>query len=328
MTRLSLHRMAAAFSALVLAAAISLPAAAQSVSSGAFALPAETIDMEPMEITTNPATYRERVARTTQLLRQADAALRDHVMASMQSIMQGHAQGFASFETWYLRRDARLRAEAAQQEVLASILGQGMTQSLNLVLPGSGVFVATLRSGLGTAYGTAVSRMAAFEGGDPQLFLAQEREALEIVRSEFLGQATSIPAADAEAWETLKWEYLFEFENDPNRTDTAPSAHIAQIARIFGLPRPGAATIERVALVVLEEHIAGVLRADSDFMRGAMFSENRRIHVERAARLNAYRRFYAGQPDIYCPVELDLYGVGLLGASLECVEWRDRSHGN
>ena len=284
--------------------------------------------MEPMEVVSDPATYRERVARTTQLLRQADAALRDHVTASMQSAMQGHTQGFASFETWYLRRDARLRAEAAQREVLANIVGQGMTQSLNLLLPGSGVFISTLRRGLSSAYGEAVDRMAAFEGGDPQIFLAQQREALEVIRSEFLAQASTIPAADSEAWEALKWEYVFEFESDPNRTDTAPSARIAQIARTYGIPRPGEATIRRIALVVLEEHIAGVLRADSDFMRGAVFSENRQIYVERAARLTAYRHFYAGQPDVYCPVELDLYGVGLLGAGSECLEWRDRNQSN
>jgi hypothetical protein len=325
MFSVSFPRIPAIACALVLTVMGVFPATAQDGHSGAFAPPADIIDMEPMEIITDPATYRERVARTTQLLRQADAALRDHVMASMQSVMQGHAQGFASFETWYLRRDARLRAEAAQQEVLASILSQGMTQGLNIAIPGSGLFVSALRGGLSRAYSTAVDRMAAFEGGNPQIFLAQQREALEVVRSEFLGQATTIPTADTEAWETLKWEYVFDIEDDPTGTDTAPSARIVQIARTFGIPRPGNDTIRRVALVLLEEHIAGILRADSAFMRGAVFSANRRIYVERAARLNAYRHFYAGQPNIYCPVELELYGVGLLGAGSECLEWRDRN---
>jgi hypothetical protein len=62
-------------------------------------------------------------------------------------------------------------------------------------------------------------------------------------------------------------------------------------------------------------------------MRGFGVSQFSRSadYVTAAARSSAYRQVFAGQPDRYCPVEIDLYGLGLLGAGRECRSWQSAS---
>lgn len=242
----------------------------------------------------------------------------------MQAIMQGHGCGFTAFQTWYRKRDSRLRAEAANRETVARIFSAGLSQSLNFVLPGSGVFLSALRGGLSGAYSEALSEVASFEGGDPDLFLARQEEAIEAVRSNFLARADSISDELDQAFEDLKWEYVLEYQEDPTATDTDPSPHIRDIAAHYGVPRPNKSTIDRVALSVLESHIKGVLAQDRDFQQGYAVSSfpDSEAYTTAAVRVQAYRHFYAGEPDRYCPVEIELYELALFGLGSECQEWR------
>ena len=77
------------------------------------------------EITAIDPPSRDELRRTKDRLMAADAAIRDHINRSMHALMQGHSNGFALFDTWYRARDARLRDEAAQREVIANICGKG-----------------------------------------------------------------------------------------------------------------------------------------------------------------------------------------------------------
>jgi hypothetical protein len=59
----------------------------------------------------------------------------------MHALMQGHSNGFALFDTWYRARDARLRDEAAQREVIANICGKALGLGLNVMVPTVGSIV-------------------------------------------------------------------------------------------------------------------------------------------------------------------------------------------
>jgi hypothetical protein len=276
---------------------------------------------------------RENLQRTTERLRQADLAVRIYIRSSMEAVMQGHQEGFALFENWYRRRDARLREEAAKREVVANICGKVLPHALDFVVPGSGVFVKTLRTSLTFAYNQAATHLTQFAGGDPDLFIAAQREALERIRSSFLAQADQIPNQQANALETLKWEFLYDLEETAT-TSTDLSPRVRQMAAHYGIPAPDAATLERVKLSVLESHISGALEADSDFMLAARTTSGFSVpyYLTAIARINAYRQAFAGQPDRYCPVEIRFLGLGLgwnlgaaaRGAGRECTAWASR----
>lgn len=272
---------------------------------------------------------RDDIHRTNDRLRAADLAIRVHIRGSMETIMQGHTEGFALFETWYRRRDARLREEAAERQVIANICGKALGLGLNFVIPGSGLFVSALRTGLTTAYDQATQRIAAFDGGDPNMFIAEQRQAIERIRSSYLAQADTMPNQQPQAVEEMKWEYLADAEARGD-TSSGLSPHVRQIAAHYGIPEPNAPTIERTKLAVLEAHIRGVYEADPDQQFAARATSGFSTpegYFTAISRTAAYRHAYAGQPDRYCPVELDMMGYGLMGAGLECRRWRNASRG-
>jgi hypothetical protein len=310
--------------AALLAACAALPTPTRAQDSVA---PAPTVitftEDEVEEIVVN----RDDIHRTNDRLRAADLAIRVHIRASMQAIMQGHTEGFAVFETWYRRRDARLREEAAQRQVIASIFGKALGLGLDVVIPGSGLFVKALRTGLTTAYDQAAQAINAFDGGDPNMFIAEQGQAIERVRSSYLAQADTMPDQLPQAVEEMKWEYLADAEARGD-TSSGLSPHLRQIAAHYGIPEPNAQTIERTKLAVLEAHIRGVFEADPDQQFAARatsgFSSPERYFTA-ISRTTAYRHAYAGQPDRYCPVELDMMGYGIMGAGQECRRWRTAS---
>lgn len=270
---------------------------------------------------------RDNIHRTNDRLRAADLAIRVHIKGSMDAIMQGHTEGFAVFETWYRQRDARLREEAAQREVIANICGKALGLGLDFVIPGSGLFVKTLRTGLSTAYDQASKSIAAFDGGDPNMFIAEQRRAIEKIRSSYLAQADTIPNQQAQALEEMKWEYVADAEARGD-TSSGLSPHLRQIAAHYGIPEPNAQTIERTKLAVLEGHIRAVYEADQDQQFAARATSGFSTpegYFTAISRTSAYRHAYAGQPDKYCPVELDMLGYGLMGAGQECRRWRTAS---
>lgn len=309
-------------SATALLAALATPALAQATLAPA---PTEIIftedEVEEIVVT------RGEIQRTNDRLRAADLAIRVHIRGSMDTIMQGHTEGFALFETWYRRRDARLREEAAERQVIASIFGKALGLGLNSMIPGSGVFVSGLRTALTTAYDQASQRVAAFDGGDPNMFIAEQRQAIERVRSSYLVQADTMPNQQPQAVEEMKWEYLADAE-ERGDTSSGLSPHLRQIAAHYGIPQPDATTIERVKLAVLEAHVRGVFEADPDQQFAARATSGFTTpegYFTAISRTSAYRHAYAGRPDKYCPVELDMMGYGLMGAGMECRRWRTAS---
>ena len=270
----------------------------------------------------------DNLRQTNALLRQSDLALRVYLRASMDAIMQGHQEGFALFENWYRQRNASEREAAASMQTVIDICSAGLSLGLNYAIPGSGLFVTTLRSGLKKAYDATAAQVNSFPSGDPSLFLAAQRQALEHIRSEFLAQADTLPGEQAEGWDILKWEYVFDIEDRPSETSSDLSAFMRQLARQYGIPQPNAATIERTKLIVLEKHIRAVLVHDRSFMQGWVVNghfPNRSRYIDAAARLKTYRHTFSNQPDRFCPVEIDLYGLGMMGATRVCRTWRDAS---
>jgi hypothetical protein len=302
--------------------------AAQETLGDVLAPPAVIIDFGMDEGETIVAS-RENLQRTEERLREADVAVRLYIHFSMEVLMQAHQEGFALFDNWYRLRDARLRKEAAQRQVITNICGQLLPEALNIVIPGSGVFVKTVRTGLKMAYNEAARRIGRFDGGDPDLFISQQRQAIENIRSSFLAQAEQIPNQHAKALDMLKWEHFYDLERGTTSSDLSP--RMRKMMALYGIPAPDKPTIERVKLSVLESHISAVLEADSDFMGGWVASgfSRRATYVTATARINALRQAFPGEPDKYCPDEIKLYGLGIgfnlgaafRGAGTECAAW-------
>ena len=262
--------------------------------------------------------------RTQQLLISADAATMDYINRSMESIEQGYRLAYTDFRQWYIERDAAKRKEAAQTATIAKIFSFGLSRGLDVMLPGSGVFLDVLKGGLKQAYSSLAASATSVPGGNVDVFLAAHDRTLEEIVSAVMAAGETFRDNHPEEWEMVKWEFVFHKLDSNDETAEMP-AGAAKLLKELGVPPASERQRERIRLDVLEARILAVLEADKMFMiaNGPSGSWT----AIRAARLTAYRHVYRGKPEVYCPVEIDLYGMpsGMLdinSAGKECVNWK------
>ena len=261
----------------------------------------------------------ENAERIANFLRIADNSIMDYVNETVDSIQQGHRQGFSDFRTWYRQRRADQAADEATERMLAELFGSALKLGLDYIFPGSGTFITILKSGCEAAYNLAVDQIGSVSEGDTNMFLDQHERSLQAVITSFEDVGANFRQNAGEDMAAVKWEFVFEAmdreaEGGEETTEVGPRTR--QLLRRMGIPGPGANTSTAYRVRVLTRQIYGIFSQDSN-LRVSWGDRDMRAAAAGAAN----REVYPGQPDRYCPHETDLNNFFWTD---ECREWHRR----
>jgi hypothetical protein len=220
------------------------------------------VTFEPDRITVS----KSQMAQFTAARGEAQAAIGREVDRYVQTVQQGHREGYAKFRVWY--RQWEKAKDESSAELAKKICGFLLEKGIALIFPEEEVFITILKAAAVKGYGLASDNLGKIEKGDIESFLdtlwaAEESEITGLLDAHdrfFQDKPDEVDAAV---------ESFMEARNGGWDTTEKLPPQTLSILQGLGVGTHGTAAASVITERVLSAHIESVLHADPDVVAGA-----------------------------------------------------------
>jgi hypothetical protein len=224
--------------------------------------PSGEINFEPDVIKVTPADMAQyKTARG-----EAETAIGREVERYIQTVQQGHREGYANFRVWY--RSWEKAKEESSTELAKKICGFLLEKGVAIIFPEEEVFITVLKAVATKGYGLAADQLGKVKSGDIESFLDTVGAAEESEITALLDAHDRFFQEKTQAVDEAVDSFLEAREKGWATTEKLPPETLAILQR-FGIGAHGSAAASLTAERLLSAHIESVLHADPDVVAGA-----------------------------------------------------------
>ena len=206
------------------------------------------------------------MARFTAARGEAQAAIGREVDRYVQTVQQGHREGYANFRVWY--RQWEKAKEESSTELAKKICGFLLEKGIAIIFPEEEVFITVLKAVATKGYGLAADHLGKVDAGNIESFLdtlwaAEESEITALLDAHdrfFQDRPNDVDMAVE--------SFMLARDAGWDSTEKLPPQTLSVLQQM-GVGAHGTSAATLIAERVLSAHIESVLHADPDVVAGA-----------------------------------------------------------